>query len=200
MAQGVFSVNTVGYVNVTVKGGFNLVANPLKASNHTIGELFKNVQGGVPEGFQVFKYDPATGFKSATYLFGEFSGSGVNETVEPGEGVFVRVPGAATVEKVITFVGEVQTQAVNALPAGFSIKGSEIPIEGNVTALGFPAAASDQIFKFSPTTGYTTYTFDPFDAVWKRGNVVETPTLSPGEAVFVKKVAAANWNQSFTIQ
>jgi hypothetical protein len=202
MAQGVFSVNTVGYVNVTLKPGFNLVSNPLKASNQTVAELFKNIQGGVPVGFQVFTFSPTTGFAGGTANWDEFdnifTGAGASVVVEPGEGAFVR--NSATTDKVLTFVGEVQTQAVNPLPAGFSIKGSEIPIEGTVAALGFPGVPGDQIFKFNPNKpggpGYDTYNFDEFDLVW----TPTPPMLAPGEGIFVRKTAAGSWTQSFTIQ
>src|SRR5205823_7441370 len=59
MAQ-VYSVNAVGYVNVTVDSGFNMVANPLTAADNTVGNLFKNIQGTIPGGLKVFIFDPTT--------------------------------------------------------------------------------------------------------------------------------------------
>src|SRR3989304_4197401 len=55
MAQ-VFSVNAVGYVSKPLQAGkFHLIANPLIASDNSIGKLF----AGVPGGTQVFKFDSA---------------------------------------------------------------------------------------------------------------------------------------------
>ncbi|HYE31883.1 MAG TPA: hypothetical protein VEH27_10665 [Methylomirabilota bacterium] len=198
MAQGVFSVNTVGYVNVDVKPGFQLVANPLRnEGNMTVSQLFKNVQGGVPAGMQVFAFN-GTSFQTATYddLENNFLGSGANVVVEPGEGVFVRNPRNTDIR--ITFVGEVQTGTIqNPLPAGFSIKSSEVPIDGTATSLGFPGAAGDQIFKFNSTTqAYQTFNFDDLEGGW----LPSAPTINVGEAVFVRKAAAGTWTQTFNIQ
>jgi hypothetical protein len=66
----VYSVNAVGYVNVTLPPGFSLVSNPLNAGtgNNTVSKLFSNIQGGVPGGTRVFIYDSATSqYKGALY-------------------------------------------------------------------------------------------------------------------------------------
>jgi hypothetical protein len=198
MAQGVFSVNTVGYVNVDAAPGYQLVANPLRnEGNMTVNQLFRNVQGGVPEGMQVFPFTGTT-FQTATWddLGGSFQGSGANTVIEPGEGVFVRNPRNTPIK--ITFVGEVQTGTTsNPLPAGFSIKSSEIPIDGTATSLGFPGGAGDQIFKFNTTTqSYQTFNFDDLGGGW----IPSSPTINVGEAVFVRKAAAGTWTQTFNIQ
>src|SRR5437763_15367210 len=39
VAQTVFSVNAVGYVNVTIKPGYNLICNPLNGSNNVISTV-----------------------------------------------------------------------------------------------------------------------------------------------------------------
>jgi hypothetical protein len=196
MAQ-VFSVNAVGYVNTTLKPKYNLISNPLRASNNTIGELFKNIEGGVPDGLQVYKFN-GTGFTTATYdaidaAFGPPAAA--SQTVLPGEGVFVNVPGTA--DKKLTFVGEVeQGNLVNPIPAGLSIRSSQVPQEGTVTALGMPAGSDgDQIYQFNSTTqGYTTATFDGIDNNWDK-----VITLKVGEALFLKRKTAANWTRTFTV-
>jgi len=198
MAQGVFSVNTVGYVNVDIAPGFQLVANPLRnEGNMTINQLFRNVQGGVPPGMQVFAFT-GTGFQTATYddIDNAFLGPAANVVIEPGDGVFVRNPRTTAIR--VTFVGEVQTGTVNNnIPAGFSIKSSEIPIDGNASTLGFPARPGDQIFKFNTTKqGYDSFTFDDIDNAW----LPSAPTIAVGESVFVRKAAAATWTQTFNIQ
>jgi len=195
MAQAVYSVNAVGYVNTTLKPGYNLVSNPLTATDQTIKALFASL----PAGTQVFKYN-GTSFTTASK--DDFTGeylppTAANLTVAPGEGVFVALP-AGTPDQTVTFVGEVPQGAASnqTVPAGLSIRSSTVPQTGLVTDLQFPGAPGDQIFKFNSTTqGYTTYSFDDFSGTW----LPSVPTINVGEAVFVNKVAAAAWNRNFSV-
>src|SRR3954469_19847706 len=87
----VFDSNGYGYVNVTLVPGFNLVANPLNAADNSIGALFKNMQGGVPDGTTVYKFVNGN-FVAAIYfeLLGSFEpADAAAETTGPGEGVFL---------------------------------------------------------------------------------------------------------------
>ena len=192
MAQ-VYSVNAVGYVNTELTAGaYNLISNPLDSADDTIASLFADL----PVGTQVFKYENGA-YSTATK--DEFTGTYLPEsaaslTVEPGEGVFVRLP--AGENQTVTFVGEVmQSNLVNSIPAGLSIRSSQVPQSGTAEVLEFPGAPGDQIFKFDPSTGYTTYTFDEFAGGW----LPSVPTIEVGEAVFVSKIAATDWIRSFDI-
>lgn len=194
----VYSVNAVGYVNKTLVGGFNLVSNPLNASNNSIGELFKNMQGGVPGGTTVYKFVNGN-FVAAVYddLDNAFTpASAASQTVQPGEGVFVFVPGTAT--KVLTFVGEVvQGQTSTPLPRGFSIKASVVPQAAKPDAIGLPGAAGDTLYRYNPTTkGYTAYVFDDLDNAW----VPPLPVIEVGEAFFYFRAGpATNWTRTFSV-
>jgi hypothetical protein len=140
-AQQVFSVNAVGFVNVVVPPGFSMVANPLNAATNTVPALF----AGVPDGTTVYKFD-GTSFLVNTLDLGEWGIPA--QTLVPGEGAFIRNPGTAPFT--VTFVGEVmQGSLSNPLPAGFSIKSSQVPQSAAVaTVLGFPAADGDTIYQF----------------------------------------------------
>jgi len=192
MAQ-VYSVNAVGYVNTTLVPGFNLVSNPLdnKAANgNTIGNLF----AGLPDGTQVYKFN-GTGYVIATVDFGEFGpAAAAGTTVEPGEGVFVKIPTAAG-NKTVTFVGEVKTGAMSiALPKGFSIRSSQVPIAGAAAFDGFPKEDGDQVFVFNEATQkYVISTVDFGD--WSPA----APVVDVGDAFFVKKVNAGTWSRTFNI-
>jgi len=199
MAQGtVFSVNAVGYVNTTVGPKFSLIANPLTASDNTIGGLFgTGIQGTVPDGFQVFRF-VGTSFVNATYdsLNGAFGPASVaSQSILPGEGVFVRNPLSTAVT--ITFVGEVsQGTLANAYPKGFSIRSSQVPQAGTAQALGFNGNDGDQIFQFDNTKQvYVSSTFDGLNNAWgpALGN------LQVGEAFFLKAAAAGSWNRTFSV-
>jgi hypothetical protein len=194
MAQAVYSVNAVGYVNTTLQPGLNLVSNPLTGSNNSIAGLF----AGVPAGTQVYKF---TGTSFATYSFvnavlGWQPATASTETTVPGQGVFVRNPG--TTPLTVTFVGEVpQGTLSHAIPAGLSIQSSEVPQAGLVsTDLSFPAGAGDQVYKFNTTTQkYDTFAFVNAVLGWQPSQ----PNVGVGEAIFVRKSAAGTWNRTFSV-
>jgi hypothetical protein len=197
MAQ-VYSVNAVGYVNVTLKPGFNLVSNPLIASDNSIGNLFKNIQGTIPGGLSVFKF-VNNNFVSASW--DEFDlkyspDSAAAETVVPGDGVFVFNPGST--DLTLTFVGEVSQGATTTpLPRGFSIKASVVPQAGKPDAFGLPGAPGDSLYKYNTTTkNYDASTFDEFDLKW----VPDLPVINVGEAFFYfRNGAATNWTRTFSV-
>ena len=198
MAQ-VYSVNAVGYVNKTIPAKkLALISNPLDAGagNNTIANLFK----GSPPGTQVFKFKAdGTGFETpATYddIDNAFlPASSANLEVKPGEGVFVSNVSAA--DLVVTFVGEVpQGQLSNPVPAGLSIRSSQVPQRDDVVKLGFPSAPGDQIFKYDSAKGsYDVFGFDDIDNAW----LPSAPILEVGEAVFVRKNTAATWTRTFSV-
>lgn len=192
MAQ-VYSVNAVGYVNTTLKPGFNLVSNPLIASNNSIASLF----AGVPSGTRVFTFGEG-GFTTYSYVGAPLNRwtPDASTPINAGDGVFVLNPGTSDIT--VTFVGEVPQGAASnqSLPAGLSIKGSKVPQAGTVAELQFPAAPGDRIFKFDPVNGYSTFSYAgaPLNR-W----TPSVPTIDVGEAVFVSKVAAANWDRNFSV-
>jgi len=187
--SNVYSINVVGYVNVTVPAnGFGLIANPLNSTNNTIGSLMPNV----PADTVFYKYNGGY----STYIMDNldlvWSPDG-NATLNPGEGGFIKnVTGTPLT---ITFVGEVlQGSLTNALPTGFAIRSSKVPQSGLITTtLGFPAQADDVVYTYNG--GYTTYIFDNLDLVWSPSE----PTINVGQAFFSKKVAGENWVRNFTV-
>jgi len=199
MAQ-VFSVNAVGYVNKTVpKGQFMLVSNPLKAATNTVNALFQPV----PVGFQVFVYTPGKGFDVGTFddLEGAFLPASVGSMqILPGQGVFVKNPGTSDVT--ITFVGEVmQGNLSTPLVPGLQIVSSQVPQAGTAKELGFPSTTEqgmtpgDQIYQYTPGTGYYVSTFDDLE----NGFLPALKTLDVGEAIFVKMAKANKWDRNFSV-
>src|SRR5438876_2203881 len=95
----VYSVNAVGYVNVSLTAGLNLICNPLKVTagndlNHVLPLTDADI------GTTVYTYD--TSFHNSSYL-GTTLGWTPNLTVAPGQGFFISINAGKTV----TFVGEV---------------------------------------------------------------------------------------------
>jgi hypothetical protein len=190
MAQ-VFSVNAVGYVNVKVPPGFSLIANQLNAPDAKLSALIPTA----PAGTTVYKFN-GTAYEIASFDDLDNAWVGPAITLSPGEGAFIRNPTAA--EFTVTFVGEVPAGSLsNPLPAGFSIRSSQVPQAGKITTdLGFPAGAGDVIYQFNSTTDqYVINSFDDLDNAW----VPAEPTVAVGESFFVKKAAAGNWTRNFSV-
>jgi hypothetical protein len=185
----VYSVNTVGYVNVTLVAGYNLIANPLETTSNTIADLLPAV-----DGLAVFKFVDGSGYQSANYveLLGGWDNPGI--TLDPGEGAFVLHPGGPDVT--VTFVGQVMEGSLSTpIPAGLSMKSSKVPQAGTLSALSFPTQDLDTIYKFVPGTGYQVSNYSDLLGGWDNGE----PSLGVGEAMFVSKAAATSWDRDFSV-
>jgi hypothetical protein len=203
----VFSVNAVGYVNVQLTPGFNLVSNPLQAADNSIGALFSNISPSIPAGMRVYAFNAATG---AFHTPAQRRGAPFNDwspaasaaiQVPVGEGAFVFDPRTAgSAPLTLTFVGEVrQGDLSNPIPSGFSIKANMVPQAGRPDTFGtFPAAGGDRFFKFNKATGgYNTHTRRgaPFND-WNPA----LPTIEVGEAFFYFRSGAPTaWTRTFNV-
>jgi hypothetical protein len=121
----VYSVNAVGYVNVSIPANsFAMICNPLEAGtgNNTVGKLFATA----PAGTFIYKfingaYEQANGLDE----FGEWTNP--NQEIPPGQGIFLKTPAGGAYA--ITFVGEVPQGAASnkQLVQGFNMTGSVVP-------------------------------------------------------------------------
>lgn len=202
VAQTVYSVNAVGYVNVTVKNNsFALLANPLNQPTNSIAAVLPDV----PKGTKVYAINKTSGqFDTFTKLpSGIWSG---DATLAPGVGFFVKAPNG-TNDLSITFVGEVpQTTDTTPLtityPVGFSLVGSIVPQAGKLeTDLGFTAANGDKVYRFdAATSGYTTSTSHGNKA-WTGGITGETePFINVAQGFWLNAKAGGTWTRNFTVQ
>jgi hypothetical protein len=188
--SNVYSVNVVGYVNVTVPAnGFGLIANPLNNTNNTIGSVIANP----PPGTIFYKYNG--GYTVYTFDADDlvWTPNG-GATLNPGEGGFVRNP--AGTPMTLTFVGEVlQGNLTNSVPNGYSIRSSQVPQTGGITTtLNYQPGPGDIVYKYS--NGYTVYTIDADDLVWTPSE----STIHVGESFFSLRASGpANWVRNFTV-
>jgi hypothetical protein len=211
MAQNVYSLNVVGYYNVTIPAnGFYMIANQLNTTNNSLQALLPNVVAGS----QFFKY--SGGY--AAYSFDDISAAWVGgppdptvQTLNPGEAGFFRDAGSGS-GQVLTFVGEVLQNTspglINTLPVGNSVRASMVPQAGLLgTDLKLPGEPGDQLFVYSG--GYSSYSFDDISNGWvgtlPGGGTVDLggPPIGVGQGFFYKKVAGAlstSWVRSFTVQ
>jgi len=191
-AQTVFSVNAVGFVNVTCPPGFSIIANPLEAGTNTVQALLPS---SLPPLAAVFKFDNAGGAFQGSIHLGGGNWTVNSMTLVPGEGFFFKNPAGTNIT--ITFVGNVkQGTLATPLPQGFSLVGSQVPQSGLVsTDLGMPAATLDGVFRYNNAeSAYDGYIF--LGGTWTGGG---EPTINVGEGFFVKKQSAATWTRSFSV-
>jgi hypothetical protein len=183
MATNVYSINAVGYVNITLPTGYSIIADQLIATpNNQIWNVLNNdTQGsgnpGPFENCKVLKYNPANGtyVSDSADASDEDSGYPVNDTngwvngglitLNPGEaGWFQNNTGAPVT---VTFVGTVPsgTNTVNIAP-GYNLVSSPVPFSGDlcVNAQLTNYNDGDKILAYNNGTGtYTTYGVDEDD-------------------------------------
>jgi hypothetical protein len=198
MAQAVYSVNMVGYMNVSIPQGFSMVANHLNASpDNKVTTLLP----APPDNTTVSKFDRINGgYITITYIGGGvWEGDDLTMTLGPGEGGFIGTDAAFTP----TFVGEVPIGVPVTVYRGFSIISSALPqtgrLDGAPPGLQFPVGENDSISRFDRVNGG--YITDTFVAGNWEGDSGGPPQPALNEAFFFFNAGAADktWNRTFTV-
>jgi hypothetical protein len=167
MAQtNVYSINAVGYINLTIYPGFNIISCPLIGSpDNTENTLLNNSTGIYNQNF-LYYYNPATGgFASVQGRTAGTSGTGWTDlgtnTLNPGTAAWFDNLSGTNIT--VTFVGTVPTGPfTNNLGLGFNLVGSVVPMSGdiysNTLSMQTNVAPGDTVYVFNPQTqAYTTY-------------------------------------------
>jgi hypothetical protein len=208
----VYSLNAVGYINVTLAPGFNIIACQLQTGTNTVANLL-NDASGIYDGCVVYKYNPAHGGYAED--FGDSQGSSYANgwdnngtiTMNPGEAIWFN--NGASSNLVATFVGTVP-QGTNTVPIqqGYQMISSPVPFSGDlVTNMGFTNYADSSIvYVYSnpatPKPGYTEYFVDiqGGDCGYMSQWDTPDPVLNVGEGFFYNSGPGATpWVQVFSI-
>ena len=125
MAQNVYSLNVVGYVNVSVGAGYTLFANQLINGTNGINQVLANPA----ESALVLKFknnDYVTDIAVSGAWYDNTTGNPSTTQLQQGEGWFYFNPGAAWT---VTLVGEVPQGAglTVPLPANYTLAGTYTP-------------------------------------------------------------------------
>jgi hypothetical protein len=194
-AQTVYSVNAVGFVNVSVPAGaFALLANPLNQPTNDLATVLADA----PVDTTVYDFNPTTGFAIYTKRATTWTGTGASTArLDPGKGFFVKNNGTAAFN--LTFIGEVPQGTLSTpIVTGFNLLGSKVPQAGAVeTQLGLPAANADQVYVYG-AAGYTITTRRT--SAWTGGT--GEPVIGVGQGFFLNRAAAngaANWTRTFSV-
>jgi hypothetical protein len=205
-AQNVYSVNVVGYVNLPIAHGFQILGNPLLGTDNSVSNLFAANQNGPALGMTVYSWNGTSFTPDQLDTYGNGWASPGTQ-LPPGAGFFVKNIGPAFTN---TFVGTVvQGPTTNVLGNNFSLHASTWPVGTNVLQLGLNAALGDTIYTFDPLNGYYNYHLDTYGAGWgspplpaPQANVTNGPVIGVGQGFFyVNKTGSPfNWVQNFTVQ
>jgi hypothetical protein len=197
-AQNVYSVNVVGYINLTLTDDFSLIANQL---DDGAGNLATNILAGAPVDTVVYKFNGVS-YDQLTYRGAPFNrwtpdATAAVMTMGPGEGVFVKKPAAAS-ELNFTCVGEVmQGDLSQDVVLNFEIYSAMVPQEGGIqTVHNYIPTPNDTIYRFNGV-GYDQFRY--LGAPFNRWNP-EEPVLTVGEAIFIKSVDVKTWSRTFNVE
>jgi len=215
MAQNVYSLNVVGYVNVTLPSlQFTAVANPLDASmggtiptGNDMTNLFNiNTAPLIANGSTIAQFvSSANDYAPSISYVGLSKKWGSNFSMPPGKAALYYNSGANPV--VVTFTGQVPqgTYPVATLPSlQFSLVGSPIPIGGNITN-------STTVVGLVPSNGDTVATFNSAANDWnassswvqlgKKWSSTASSTIDVGQGFLYYNAggSANNWVSNFTV-
>jgi hypothetical protein len=192
----VYSQNIVGYINVPLTPGYNLIANQLDLDGTgTNNSIYTTVGTNLPANTQVLAWG-GSGFTTV-----KLSGTGkwsannqvITNAVNPGSGFFINVAVATNV----TFVGNVIT-GTNTYPiaAGYQIVAPSGPVAGTIDGTnGYHPTKNDQILVWSGS-GYVTHKWS--GTAWS--GTGGDPQLVVGQSVFLNAVSNTNWTQILNVQ
>jgi hypothetical protein len=192
MAQSnVYSLNIVGYVNITQGSGFRIIANPLSQTNNDVQYLFPNA-ASYP-GLSIYKFN-GVGYDIATFD-PDAGGWTALMQVPPGTGVWLQVPVGPNYSN--TFVGEVVLNSTNPIPTGFSLKSSVVPQSAPIQAtLGIPLQNNDAVYFFNGV-GYDVFALDPDAGGWTPSE--PSPLVAQGFWVQNNSGVQKNWIRNFLV-
>jgi hypothetical protein len=213
VAQTVYSVNAVGYVNLTLKPGYNLISNPLNGTNNNLNTIIPVA----PDNSLSIRWNPTTqSFAGSDTYFdlgdpadNGWYDSGFNKTattIAPGEGFFIL--NSALTDYVMTFVGEVpQGNLTNTIPANYSFKGAIVPQSVDILSVGFPPIDNLLYFGWNAVAQAYGGAFTYFDLGNPTDNgfydsgfnkVAVAPAVGQGFVIF-NPGPTAQWGQTFSV-
>lgn len=226
--QNVYSLNVVGYINLPMIEGFNLVANQLDAdgtgTNNTVAGVFST---NLPLNSKVYLFDPAaSSYNIASYAVPKggtspiwtYAPASASYSLNPGQGAWVSIPTGAFGGQTqnVTTVGQVlQGNLSNPYllsAGGFALVSSQIPLAGGLTTtLGYQpqynttTKAGDKVYLYDPVAvNYTIASYGVLKGgttpVWSINGVAAEPQVAVGQGFWLNSLPGATWTTNFTVQ
>ena len=213
MAQ-VYSLNAVGYINVTLPPGFSMIANQLTTTNNNLSPLLDSqFLSGNFDGVAFFKYGSGhyttlhvDSVSVLTPYIPWDESAATNTTLNPGEAVFVNNPYSTNLT--LTFVGTVPTGsqwATNDFVAGFNMASSIVPQSGRLDVdLSLSEVDGDVVWIYNPAIhNYEQFSGDSVSLTGQPWDVVNStnlnPTVTVGQGFFYQAQAPTTWVRNFSV-
>jgi hypothetical protein len=204
-AQNVFSLNVVGYANIPLTNGFNLVANNFDFDGSGTNNTVQTVVGtNMPNASKIYAFWNTTGsYSNSTYIASSriwSSSNAVKVAMQPGNGFFLQIPATAVLPQTLTTVGNVLIGTNNVFlnVGNYQIAGSSVPIGGSLkTNLTYNAANTDTIYQWQPgSQSYTggKHVYVASSGRWSTGDAF----IKVGEGFWLLSHSGAAWSQVLT--
>lgn len=179
--------NMVGYYNLPIHAGDNLIANQFYLEDSTLNAVFNN---STPDGSTFSKWDLASHQFLPTSTYSSGIGWSINYDFRPGEGAIFNT----SVTFTNTFVGGVDFDGKNlvftypTLPVGENLLSCSVPYQSDFFhVIGRSPYDNESVRRLDlDSQTYQTSTFQ--NGVWDNGN----PVLRVGESAFFSLVAPAS--------
>jgi hypothetical protein len=220
MAQtNVYSLNAVGYVNVTIAPGFNIISCPLIATpDNTVGTVLNNASGALT-GSAVYFWNPATGYsEDIAKTVGTARGDTTNADGWSFAGTNVLSPGVGawfqsiySTNITVTFVGQVPTGSItNTLVPGFNLVGSAVPMSGDLASNTLSTLTNynigDTVYVYTPGSGYVEYSTASgrpaghgYNGNWTSAGDPIIPNVGEGFWYFGGTSATVKWVENYSV-
>src|SRR6266851_5591977 len=152
----VYSVNVVGYINLTLSPGLNLITAQLKGTNQNVNTILASTTPQLPDNSFLFTWNAANQkFDNALLSAGgvwydQTTGTPATTTVSAGQAFFLQNAGTANIT--LTLVGEVPTGATAvSVVNGLGFYGDPAPVSQNIVTNGFPVGDNDLLYTWDAT-------------------------------------------------
>lgn len=205
VAQNVYSLNVVGYVNVTLPANqFSFLSLPVAPVDGNFNITNTIVLSDAQDGAALYKWLPTGGWDPNLYLwYAGGIGWSPNTVVSNGEAFFLLPPASST----LTFVGQVPQGTLSyRIPAGLQTLANQVPVSTNFPG-GTVGNDGDSIYVWNSvshawsSTLWLYYAGIGWDNGAQPGNNTNGPMLNPAEGVFYANSGSAiSFTQNFTVQ
>jgi hypothetical protein len=222
--SNVYSLNAVGYINVTVQPGFNIITCPLITSpDNTLGTVLNNGNGALT-GCDVYFWfptaTPPTYYEDVARAVGTAKGQTSNTNGWSFNGTNVLAPGTAcwfqntfSSNITLTFVGTVPTGPItNTLVPGFNLVGSVVPVSGDIVSNSISALTNfnigDVVYTYNSTNTPVYTEFTSVSSGSKAGGhgylgewtVAGDPVVpNVGQGFWYDAVTAVHWVENYSV-
>lgn len=222
MAQtNVYSQNAVGYINITIYPGYNIISCPLLTSpDQTLNTILPNGTGSAEafNGDTVYLFSPTGGYsitqgrQVGTGGTG-WSAGGSTNIISPGIGFWLF--SSVTTNTTVTLVGTVPTGPMtNVIQTGYNLVSSVVPMSGDLYSNSISAFTNvnngDDVYVFDPTgTPQNGYVFYKAEAPalahnggspWAASSGGDPIVQYVGEGFFYYSgTAAINWLENYSV-